>query len=490
MRRRRLLKLACFLVLVDGVLLFAAEAVLGWCAPPYHRQVAQRLTAKPAATRRLFLFGESTVYGFPYGEGNSTARWLEEVLHAAGAGPVEVVNFGRPARGSFHLDQAVKETLYLRPDGVILCTGHNEFLARALSLAESPRHRWCYFHVNAYRLGYDRLAEWRSRQEARTGGAHLGDGIVPGSPLAERALAHYVMNVDRMISRCQEHGVPVLVVLPAANLAWPPMYAPRDSRLAADQRQRISVLLAAAEQRLRQGADASELLAEAAQLCPDDAAVQYALGCQARQAGDARSARAALERARDLDRLPFRCQGPFQAAVTSLCQRRGVALVHLPEKFAQLPGSPVGMAWFIDNCHPRPWGQHFMACEMVRGIAAAGWLKSLDVARLPEWQKVAAHLTVDWQSCERAAYFSLLQLHPELAAELAARPPAGLASIDAEWLTFELLAWHRCGRAENVRRRLAELGGWPAVTAAQLAAWPGPVRDAYAQARLQLSAAR
>lgn len=483
-QRRWRLKWLAFLVLIDATLLVALEWTVGWLAPPFHRRVASQVASRPAPGKRFFLFGESTVYGFPYGEENSTARWLEQVLRDLVSDPtIEVVNFGRPARGSFHLERAVKETLALRPDGVILCLGHNEFLARSIALADNPRHRWCYFHLHLYRLGYDRVADWWSRRETSRGEQDLGTGIPPNSPLAARVRLHFVLNMDRMLSRCQEAGVPVLVAIPAANLLWPPQYAPRNVRLPESHRHRVSVLLHQAEQRLRRGETAGELLAEAERLSPDDAAVQYLRGWDAWQRGEQAAALAALEQARDLDHLPIRCQGPLLQAVTELCQRRQIRVVDLPRCFADLPGAPVGTNWFVDNCHPRPWGQHLIARALAREMVAAGWLSAGDWSRVPDWPVVAGRLPVDWELVERRAFFSLVQLRPEWALELAATPPAGVPADDAAWRTFRLIAAHACGRSAWLRQQLADTGGWPAVPPQQVADWPPPVQTLWHQAR-------
>jgi len=51
--------------------------------PQYHMVVVRKerldLPKKPGE-KRVFVFGESTIYGWPYGPSNSTARWLELTL--------------------------------------------------------------------------------------------------------------------------------------------------------------------------------------------------------------------------------------------------------------------------------------------------------------------------------------------------------------------------------------------------------------------------
>ncbi len=486
---RRWLKIGLFLLVIDGAILLAVEAGLGWRAPPYHRQVARSL--KPTDRPRVFVFGESTIYGFPYGPESSTARWLEAILQRVlpEAG-VEVVNFGRPARSSHHLEQAVRETVKLKPAAVILCLGHNEFLARSLALTEGPRHRWCYFHLNTYRCGFDLLADWRSRQE-QTAQADLGPGIAPDGPLAQRVREQFLVNLEHMIAHCQSAGVPVLLAIPAANLAWPPMYSPPDPSLSPTDQQRLAALLAGATAVRRAGQDPMPLIAKAARLSPRHPAVAHALGWQARAAGDPAEAERHFTQARDADRLPFRCQGPFQEAMRTAAARAGVPCVDLPERFREAAGGPPGMEWFMDNCHPRPWGQYLMAEAMADGLRQAGWLAPADAwcwEHRPGWNEVAAKLGGDWQRCERAAIHRLLLEHPELALEMAERPPAGVAETDAEWRTYRLLARFAAGREGEWTQWVAESDGWPVLSAEQTSTWPTAVRELYGKAQDAASA--
>src|SRR5262249_23948255 len=109
--RRRFRKLV-FALVVNLVLLGLAEALAWLFGPPYYVSVvrdAGLARDKAPGEKRVFLYGESTIYGWPYGPRNSTACWLDQILKAVLPGEnVRTINFGRPGRGTPHLRDALE----------------------------------------------------------------------------------------------------------------------------------------------------------------------------------------------------------------------------------------------------------------------------------------------------------------------------------------------------------------------------------------------
>ncbi|HEU5116425.1 MAG TPA: SGNH/GDSL hydrolase family protein, partial [Isosphaeraceae bacterium] len=78
---------------------------------------------------RVFVFGGSTVQGRPFAIETAFSTWLELSLQAADPSRVwQVVNCGGVSYASYRLAPIVDEILHYKPDLVILCTGHNEYL--------------------------------------------------------------------------------------------------------------------------------------------------------------------------------------------------------------------------------------------------------------------------------------------------------------------------------------------------------------------------
>lgn len=84
---------------------------------------------KPKDERRVFTYGESTMYGSYYGPISSPANWLEAYLKDfLPAQKIKVVNFARLGCNSYFVLNSVKETLAYQPDLMIFYLGHNSFL--------------------------------------------------------------------------------------------------------------------------------------------------------------------------------------------------------------------------------------------------------------------------------------------------------------------------------------------------------------------------
>jgi lysophospholipase L1-like esterase len=486
-RLKKAAKILLFLLIIDGFLLGLAEAVarIGW--PPYYTEIARKEQlgqAKAAGQKRVFIYGESTIYGFPYGPENSTARWVQLLLQEELPGQsVQVVNFGRPARGSFHLDEAVRGTLGYQPDVVVLCLGHNEFLPRSLALTHGPNHRWWYFHLYLYRAGVDGLNNYRSRKQ--TDQPANFTGIKPWSPEYAQSVTAYLVNVQKMVERCQKANIPVVVCAPGCNLNSPPRLSAHRQDLSPAAFQRHAQLLQEIRTKVRRGESAAQELAAALPLSPEYAETHYWQGRELLAQGKQVEALTAFQQARDLDCLCFRCTGPMLDGLHRITTAKQVSLVDFPTAFVhEDEGAPPGMAWFMDACHPRPWGQHLLAREIVATLrqqrmlgTTVSWRAETD----PTFSELVPKIGLtpeQWRTAERTGAFHLLEVSPELVADMTQLPPALSADDDLEWAALHLLALHRCGRTAAVaqlRQRL--LQGDPAPLAALVSKWPPQVQQ-------------
>lgn len=95
---------------------------------------------KPAGRKRVFVFGASTVQGFPYGPNLAFPTFLQELCRANNR-DVEVINLGVTSATSRIILRQMGEALRYRPDVVVILMGHNEFYGpggAASSLAAAP----------------------------------------------------------------------------------------------------------------------------------------------------------------------------------------------------------------------------------------------------------------------------------------------------------------------------------------------------------------
>lgn len=86
------------------------------------------LTEKPANGFRMFVMGESSAAGYPYGFNGIFGRVVEDVLQDVMPDKeVEVITVAMSAINTYTLFDQVDELLAESPDAILIYTGHNEF---------------------------------------------------------------------------------------------------------------------------------------------------------------------------------------------------------------------------------------------------------------------------------------------------------------------------------------------------------------------------
>jgi len=265
---------------------------------------------------RVLWLGDSTVVGMPYDPQLSPPRWLQWILAARGV-HAEVVGLAGEGLDAGQVASLLRDALALRPDVVVLTTGHNEYLYAGPAL----RPHW-----------WHSLRLWRQLQRATAPGPQA-----PGPfelPDHAAVAARFAASLDAMVAECAAAGVPLVLSEPVCNLAdMPPVLGGPPGAADAD--------------------------------------TAFDAGRAALAAGDVAAAQAALRRARDLDRWPHRATSPLVAAV----RERAPHLAHVEALFAASSATGVpGHDLFIDHCHPDPGGQRLLA------LAVADVLEDLRLA--------------------------------------------------------------------------------------------------------------
>lgn len=83
---------------------------------------------KKADAFRIFVLGESSAEGFPYGPMGSFSRYVRRRLELAYPNtPIEVINLGMSAISSYTLLDLLPGVLDQKPDLILIYTGHNEY---------------------------------------------------------------------------------------------------------------------------------------------------------------------------------------------------------------------------------------------------------------------------------------------------------------------------------------------------------------------------
>jgi len=408
------------------------------------------LATKPAGTFRIFVVGESSAAGVPYGTGYAFSTWLERRLAAELPDvPVEVVNAAMSGYGSRRVLGSVREIAAYAPDLVIVYSGHNEFAERrfyAHLLDLDPRlfRLWeLVVGSRLYALLSPRAAAkdepprfepndvgvagqmFTAAQNRAAGRERLSD--------AEYAYAEmlYRFNLEAMAREIRQAGARALFVTVAQDLAdWPPGGSVHRDALGADALAAFDAAMAEGDRLAAAGDCAGALGAYERALAVDDgfAAAHFARGTCLRTLGRFDAARAAFQRASDLDAVPQGIPSRFNDVVRDVARRTDALIVDAVARFErESPHGLVGATLFADFVHPSIRGHQVIAAAIAETLRAAG-----EPAPADRW-RVGAYADPDPAALLAADPKLGMREHlvRALACDLALRVPCALAELDA-----------------------------------------------------------
>lgn len=327
---------------------------------------------------RIVAQGGSSTAGYPFYRGASFPHVLGTRLELAYPGQeVEVINTAMAAVNSYTLLDFADEILEIQPDAVVIYAGHNEFYG-ALGAASTESFGRNPAVVRAYLA----LRDWRTVQLVRSliGGVAglfaereagerpsntlmarmIGEQSVPlGGEIYQAGLRQFESNLDRLLARYAEAGVPVYVSTLASNIR--------------DQRPFITEAAGGADWQAaaQAGIDSLQagnaraavpLLEQAIALDSLAADPYFALGRAHLLLGNAEAARQSLERARDLDALRFRAPTAFNRVIREAAERHGATFVDGEQALRDAsPGGLIGRRMMLEHLHPTLDGYSVLA---------------------------------------------------------------------------------------------------------------------------------
>jgi len=307
--------------------------------------------SKAQGTLRIFVQGESSAAGFPYGRWASPAALLQERLQRAYPNRnVEVINTAMAAVTSYVLLDFADEIIAQHPDAVVIYTGHNEYLGvggvgSSYVSAQSPtlaRAVAALRHLHLYRA----LEKLVSSAGAAPPPISNSDGTlmsrvarersIPfGSPLYQRGIEQFRGNLDRLLRKYRAAGIPVFI-----------------GTLASNERDRPPFV---------SSATAGE----------DAAARHYERAKALDGAGKYDEARAEYLAAKDRDELRFRAPEAFNALIRELAVADGATLVDVQAALAAAARNGIiGSDLMLEHVHPNVEGYFRLATAFYPPIIA------------------------------------------------------------------------------------------------------------------------
>jgi tetratricopeptide (TPR) repeat protein len=373
--RDAILIIGITLALAVGLELAARALGFGAAPPP------PKIPPKPQGHFRIAALGGSTVLGVPDGQ-LGFVHQLEQTLRPLARQPLDWLNLARSGAGSSFVAESLEHALAADADLVLVLMGHNEFLAAR------PTRGW----RGALQRVRDRsslvtgIGRWLD-QENPPREPPFPDALEPVDPNGAEAKAvrrSFQRNLERIVARTQEAGVPLLLLTAPANLAeWPPAYrrvAWRPSR--PDFERDVAALQLWIDS--GDAAEALRALRNQPPAAPDDATIRYLEGRALVRVDRPQEARRAFTRARDRDPLPRRALSRFNQLVRSHAGAAHVHVVDVATHFERIATSGlVGFDLIADNCHPTPIGGAHIAAQVATTLGRANLVLRRGVAVPP-----------------------------------------------------------------------------------------------------------
>lgn len=327
---------------------------------------------KAERTLRIFVLGESSAAGFPYGRWASPAALLQQRLQRAYPDRrIEVVNTAMAAVTSYVLLDFADEIIAREPDAVVIYAGHNEYLGiggvgSSLASARSPtlartiaRLRRLHLYRSIERLlasvgGGDELPRHDGTLMARVAAER---SIPLDSPLYRQGVEQFRGNLDRLLRKYREAGVEVFIGTLASNERDQPPFASASP----DQVEASAITRYREAQRL-------------------DAA------------GDFAAARVEYLAAKDRDELRFRAPESFNALIRELATTSGARLVDVQGALASASRDGIiGADLMLEHVHPNAEGYFRLASAYFPAVTE--WLGTPPVAVADETARREMPLT-------------------------------------------------------------------------------------------------
>ncbi len=439
---------------------------------------------KAPETFRIFVQGESTTEGYPYGFGASPAGMLQQRLQRTfPRRRIEVVTTAMSAVNTYTLLDFSGEILEQQPDAVVIYVGHNEYvgiLGVASGFSAGRRRPLVLSYlwlkdVRILQLARRALSAFRAERPRRRDRTLMAtivaeDRIPYGSSLYRRGLAQYRANLRALLRRYRKAGVPVFIGTVVSNERdQPPFISGHGEGVDAGAwRRRFDAGRAA----LVSGDAAAALRELDAAVAIDGAHAEghFQRGRALERLGRYREARQAYLAAKDRDELRFRAPEEINTILREVAAEQGAHVVEVQKAFHRAAENGIiGHDLMLEHLHPNLDGFFLLAdayYEAFRRQALIGPWRA-PISREQAWREMpvtevdrlygewrARYLMSDWPFTARKEPFRL-----PLATDGVEKIARSYYRGSCEWpdAMRRLLAHYRAAGDETEAARVAAL---------------------------------
>lgn len=335
------------------------------------------LAKKPSNSFRIFVLGESSAVGYPYGFNIKFSAIVKDALSDMLPDKVvEVVNLGTSAINTYTIFDQVEEVLEQKPDAILIYTGHNEFYG-ALGVGSSESLGAFPAFVRFY-LKIQRLKTFLLLRDVMTSVITFVKGE-PGKSgtLMERVVEEqeiplesdlynlgtiqFESNMRAIVKPFRDKGIPVYISSLASNLKD---HAPFISVESSKYPKAIDVYNSAKTAYSKQNYPLADSL---------------------------------FTLARDLDALRFRATSGFNAFIKQLADETNSVYVPGDEAFRKnSPHGIIGNELILEHLHPNSQGYELLGKTFVESI----------IQHPPKSLSLNQNLFTSWEDYNRRLFIS------------------------------------------------------------------------------------
>jgi len=360
---------------------------------PNRLPLPSQLPASSLGELHVAFVGESTMAGFPYikfGIPKVVGWQLEQRYpnHKIVLDDLSAVGL------NLHTALARLDKLTVRPQLLLLYSGHNEFFYEVEELATDLDTPWERFDglfewSPLFRLLDQRISRHIGMRDLEAQGARaLVDRPLASPEACEKRLIRFEGHLEQLAGWCERLKIPELWFVPAGTEAD---YAPNRSCLAHPPTvsQRADIEFFAHEARSLQDAgrwkDAAEKYQAALERYPRFADFHFQLAECLMHEGKSAQAAPHYAQALELDGLPVRMIAPWREKVVEVAGRHAIALVDTDVVLR--PHTPSGIldrSVFLDYVHPNLRAYYDLGMAAIERLGSdKPWLQQVGRPQLP-----------------------------------------------------------------------------------------------------------
>jgi len=194
-------------------------------------QIGLRSLFETTKTKLGVVLGGSTAQGFPYLNHWDFSSMLGRILDQILDEPVRIINLAASAQSSYTVADLIQRLDHIKPDFVIVYSGHNEFYG-TISVSSSPtsfqRRMYLFLQNSGLMRFLFKLFSLDVKGDETLMERQFGGRLFPLGSYDAEVVSEFIANMSMVEGWCRTNKVPLLVIEPTSNLVDQPPFGNGD----------------------------------------------------------------------------------------------------------------------------------------------------------------------------------------------------------------------------------------------------------------------